>query len=317
MFLFLFLFLIEETIPYSYRGEIKFYQNIQGRTINEKSIKYFSKNGNIRLEEDDDNFFILGPKENIYIMSDIDVNLFFDRTFFPQNKEMARLLMPGYVWDQVKNIPQEDGDWEKEDLVIDDVDILSVFNSEDSWEKNGVKTTYWLHKEYQLPIRRERVKEQSEKLIDVIEINIEEENLEEGVFFPPKQHVDYIISKFSKSLSHKFFVPEKILGAKKQEAIFLSTKAAEEGGIKGLFLRYLSEEKDSYVYLIYFEDQTRNQNFRILKKALDLDLEGWAAMLPQTQKGWSVRVLSNYPKPTLLKHLKMLWNENQSTDSGG
>ena len=305
----LILLFIQETLEYSYKGEIKFYQNIENGIENEKSVRYFSKNGKLHLEELENQFFILSPIDNIYVMNDINVNLFFDRDFFPKNKEISRLLMPGYIWKQVAEIDEGNPDWDKEEVIVDGLDILSVSTSQESWEEKGVKTTYWLHKEYRLPLRRERVrKNKKDELTDVIEINIQKEDLDDGLFEPPIKNTDYSISQSAKSETDPFFIPQKILGAEKKKVLFLFEEMEESSKLKGVFSRYLSEEKDSYVYLIYFEEEIENKNFKIFKRALDLDLEGWSAVLPQTKEEWNVRILSNYPKPTLLKHLRVLWS---------
>ncbi len=304
----LLLFLAQETLEYSYRGEIKFYQNVDDRIENEKNVRYFSKNGKLHLEELENQFFILSPIENIYVMNDINVNLFFDRDFFPRSKEISRLLMPEYIWNQVAEIGEEDPDWNKEEVIVDELDILSVSTSQESWEEKGVKTTYWLHKEYRLPLKRERTrKNKKSELIDVIEINIEKEDLDDDLFEPPVKNTDYSISQSPKSETGSFFIPQKILGAEKKKVLFLFEETEENSTLKGVFSRYMSEEKDSYVYLVYFKEGIENKNFKIFKRALDLDMEGWSAVLPQTKEEWSVRILSNYPKPTLLKHLRVLW----------
>ena len=191
---------------------------------------------------------------------------------------------------------------------IDELDILSVSTSQESWEEKGVKTTYWLHKEYRLPLKRERTrKNKKSELIDVIEINIEKEDLDDELFEPPVKNTDYSISQSPKSETGSFFIPQKILGAEKKKVLFLFEETEENSTLKGVFSRYMSEEKDSYVYLVYFKEGIENKNFKIFKRALDLDMEGWSAVLPQTKEEWSVRILSNYPKPTLLKHLRVLW----------
>jgi len=309
MFIALLLFLVQEILEYSYKGEIKFYQNVENRIENEKNIRYFSKNGKLHLEEFEGRFFILSPVENIYIMNDINVNLFFDRDFFPRNKEISRLLMPEYIWKQVAEIGEENPHWEKEEVVVDGLEILSISTSQESWEEQGVKTTYWLHKEYQLPLRRERTrKSKKDELVDVIEIKIQEEDLDDSLFEPPVKNTDYSISQSPKSETGSFFIPQKILGSEKKKVLFLFEETEGNSKLKGVFSRYLSEEKDSYIYLIYFKEEVENKNFKIFKRALDLDLEGWSAVLPQTKEEWSVRILSNYPKPTLLKHLKVLWS---------
>ena len=311
MFLFLLLCLLQENLEYSYQGEIKFYESVAGQVTSEKSVQYFSKNGKLHLEEVENQFFILGPDENVYVMNDMNINLFFDRTFFAKSKEISRLLMPGHIWEQVEKIHEEDPGWDKEEMTIDGLDILSVSTSQESWEKEGVKTTYWLHKEYRLPIRRERVQQGAKnELIDIIEINIQKKELDDHLFEPPTINKNYSVSQSSKSENDLFFLPKKILGTSKRKVLFLADETNGDSVVKGVFSRYLSEEKDGYVYLVYFKEEIENRNFKIFKRALDLDLEGWSAMLPKTKEGWGVRVLSNYPKPTLLKHLRTLWGES-------
>ena len=68
--------------------------------------------------------------------------------------------------------------------------------------------------------------------------------------------------------------------------------------------------------MVYFQQDAKNENFKIIKKSFDLDLDGWLMDLPKITDGWNLKILSNYPKPILRQHLKTLALENQLSDSG-
>ncbi len=299
----------------SFYGEINFYKKNQKTIIEKNELRYFAKNNSIRLEEKKNEFFLLREDGNVYVLQDINTNIFFEKSLFPGSKEIFNLLKPGHVWGKVAEISPDDDEWIKKEDIFNDVEIVTVSNSNTYFEEQGFKTTYWLHKEYKLPMKRERVTlNEGYSLTDVIEISINEEELSDDLFVAPENNNNYKIT--TKTTKKDFFLPGEILGTTKQRAFYLNTHKLEDEETKGAFVSYLSKEKDAYVYMVYFQHGLKSENFKIIKKSFDLDLDGWLMDLPEITDGWSLKILSNYPKPILRQHLKTLALENQLSDSG-
>lgn len=302
-------------IENSFYGEIKFYKKNQKTIVERNELRYFTKNNAIRLEEKENEFFLLGESDNVYVLQDMNTNIFFEKALFPGNKEILNLLEPGYVWDRVAEISPDNGQWIKEEGVFNDVEIMKISNSDTYFEEQGSKTTYWLHREYKLPVRRERVAlNEGYSLTDVIEISINKKELGDDLFVAPENNKNYKIT--AKNTKKDFFLPAEILGTTRQRTFYLNTHKLEEEETKGVFVSYLSKEKDTYIYMVYFQQDAKNENFKIIKKSFDLDLDGWLMDLPKITDGWNLKILSNYPKPILRQHLKTLALENQLSDSG-
>ncbi|MBE23407.1 MAG: hypothetical protein CME22_06955 [Gemmatimonadetes bacterium] len=299
----------------SFYGEINFYKKNQKTTLEKNELRYFAKKNSIRLEEEEGEFFLLGESDNVYVLQDINTNIFFEKALFPGNKEIFNILKPGYVWDKVSAIPPDSDQWVKKEDVFNNVEIVTISNSDTYFEEQGFKTTYWLHREYKLPIRRERVVlNEGYPLTDIIEISINKEELSDDLFMAPEGNKNYKIT--ARNTKKDFFLPEEILGIGKQKTFYLNTHKLEEEETKGVFTSYLSEEKDTYIYMVYFQQDLKNENFKIIKKSFDLDLDGWLMDLPEITDGWNLKILSNYPKPILRQHLKTLALENQLSGSG-
>ena len=129
----------------SFYGEIKFYKKNQKTIVERNELRYFTKNNAIRLEEKENEFFLLSESDNVYVLQDMNTNIFFEKALFPGNKEILNLLEPGYVWDKVAEISPDNGQWIKEEGVFNDLEIMKISNSDTYFEEQGSKTTYWVH----------------------------------------------------------------------------------------------------------------------------------------------------------------------------